>query len=220
MKKISTIFGVLLACLATFTSCEQDPDNWDSAIDYSGRYVVRLFDETGNTQYTDYDGSEIHIYNTAANKANEVWIDDYNSLIPIKSKFFLDGTPADFKSIDTSYEDLTYSEYIGSVSGAPSEAGQVKEVESVYKAVLLEGKITPKSFKTKGGNVTDGILMKMQLYYGVTTFESYELPADSWADPNTPEFAWKQVSMERYSDDDEVITIEGYRYTGFDEDEF
>lgn len=221
MKKISTIFGILLVCLATFTSCEQDPDNWDSAvIDYSGRYVVRLFDETGTTQYTDYDGSEIQIYNTAANRANEVWIDDHNALIPIKSKFFLSGTPAGFKSTDASYDGLTFSEYIGGVSGAPSKAGEVKQVESVYKAALLEGKITPQSFTTKGGNVTDGIWMKMQLYYGVTTFESYELPAESWGDPNTPEFAWRQVSMERYSDDDEVIIIEGYRYTGFNEDEF
>lgn len=221
MKKISTILGILFLCLTTFTSCEQDPDNWDSEVlDYSGRYVVRLFDETGDVQYTDYDGSEIQIYNTAANKANEVWIDDFNALIPIKSKFFLNGTPAGFKSVEASYDDLTYSEYISGVSGAPAESGLTKRVESVYKAILLDGKITPGSFTTKGGNITDGIFMKMQLYYGVTTFESYELPADSWADPNTPEFAWKQVGMERYPDDDEVVTIEGYRYTGFDEDEY
>lgn len=221
MKKISTIFGILLACLATFTSCEQEPDNWDSAVlDYSGRYVIRVFDETGETQYTDYDGTEIHIYNTAANKANEVWIDDYNAVLGVKSKFFLNGTPDSFKSIDATYDDLTYSEYISGVSGTPTKAGLTDQEISVYKAILLEGKITPNSFTTKGGNTTDGIFMKMQLYYGVTSFESYELPAESWADPNTPEFAWKQVGMERYPDYDEVVTIEGYRYTGFNEDEF
>ena len=94
MKKYSIIILSLLSL--ALSSCFEEIDNWDSAVlDYSGRYVVKLLDTDGNA-LTDFDGTEIHLYSTSANKADEMWIDDFQSLFPMKSKiFFTDpGTEA------------------------------------------------------------------------------------------------------------------------------
>ena len=220
MRKISIFLGVLFSCLF-FTSCHEEVENWDSAVlDYSGRYVVRMLDEDGELNW-DYDGTEIQLYNTAANLANEMWIDDFGYIFPLKTKISFEGTTADFHSVETGYEKLTDSEYaISSPSGSPTGEGVVKVVPNYYRAALLEGKITPKGFTTKGGNVTDAISLKLKLYVAAFTFTSVTKPEATWADPTKPEYAWELTSIEYVPEYDEVCTLEGYRYTGYAEDDF
>lgn len=222
MKKISTILGILLVCVLAFSSCHEDVENWDSAVlDYSGRYVFRILDETGENAYTDYDGSELQIYNTAANVTNELWIDDLRAAFPMKSKFVLEGSPASFKSIETDFDKLTDNQYVSGPKADPTAEGEETTVDDNYlKATILDGKITKGGYTTPAGNVTDAIRMTIRLYSGVMTYTSYTKPKDSWVNPNTPEYAWRLTGVEYVSDWDETYVIEGYRYTGFDEDQF
>ena len=224
MKKYSIIILSLLSLV--LSSCFEEIDNWDSAVlDYSGRYVVKLLDTDGNI-LTDFDGTEIHLYSTSANKADEMWIDDFQSLFPMKSKIFFTGTTSDFKSVSTNYDDLPVNLYSQDFpKNAPTAEGQTyvtKDHDDIryLKVALLEGKITKNGFTTKGGNVTDAIRLKVKLYSGSLTFTSYKKPEAEWANPTTPEYAWEFKEMEYIPEYDEEYIIEGYLYTGFDEDEF
>lgn len=69
-------------------------------------------------------------------------------------------------------------------------------------------------------NLTDAISFKIKIYSGTATFTSYILPESEWASPTTPEYAWKQESVQYDPELDETYLVEGYRYTGFDEDEY
>ena len=77
-----------------------------------------------------------------------------------------------------------------------------------------------KGYTTKVGNLTDAISFKIKIYSGTATFTSYILPESEWASPTTPEYAWKQESVQYDPELDETYLVEGYRYTGFDEDEY
>lgn len=222
MRKISIFLGVIFSCLL-FSSCHEEVENWDSAVlDYSGRYVVvRLLDEDGQT-INDYDGTEIQLYNSAANLANEMWIDDFQAIFPLKTKINFSGTIADFASLETDFNKLPDNQYAFSEpSAAPTADGQTETISGRYlRAALLEGKITPDGFTTKGGNITSAIRIKVKLYVGNITFTSYTKPETEWANPTIPEYAWKQSGMEHTSDKDKTYIIEGYLYTGYSEDDF
>lgn len=222
MKKISTTLGMLFALVLLFTSCQEDVESWNSeTLDYSGRYIVRLLSEDMSETYVDY-GTEIQIYNTAANKPNEVWIDDFEALFPLKSKFFLSGSPSSFRSTESGFDKLTDNPYaFGMPDDAPEGDGEDLVEERYYlRAELLDGKITPKSFTTKGGNITSGIQFTIKLYSGTVSFRSYTLPESQWKNPTTPEYAWKMTGIHYDSSMDETYIVEGFLYTGFDEDEY
>ena len=224
MRKISIFLGVLFSCLI-FTSCHEEVENWDSAVlDYSGRYVVKLLSEDGQA-ITDYDGTEIQLYNSSANLANEMWIDDFQTIFPLKTKINFSGTTANFASVETDFNKLTDNQYAFSApSTSPTAEGETYVIDGnssrYLRAILLEGKITPDGYTTKGGNVTDAIRLKIKLYVGSLTFTSYKTPEAGWANPNVPEFAWELTGMEHTPELDETYIIEGYRYTGYSEDDF
>lgn len=225
MKKYSIIFLSFVSLV--LTSCFKEIDNWDSAVlDYSGRYVVRLLDAEGNA-ITDYDGTEIHLYSTAANKADEMWIDDFQNLLPIKTKVFFTGTPSGFKSVETDYDKLPANLYDQNAPTVkPTAEGQTyvsideQRDPRIMKMAVLEGKITPDGYTTRGGNVTDAIRLKVKIFYGSLTFTSYKTPESTWAVPGVPEYAWEFKESKYLPDYDKELIIEGYLYTGFDEDEF
>ena len=207
MKNLIVLISAFFSCAMFLSSCHEDVDNWDSAtLDYSGRYVIKLLSEDGQEVYLDYDGTEIQIYNTAANVANEIWLDDMKALFPLKSKFFLEGTPAGFSSAQLAYEQLTDNLYSYELPGDTPEADGESVTEERYylRAAIYDGKITKGGYTTKGGNLTDAISFKIKIYSGTATFTSYILPESVQYDPEL----------------DETYLVEGYRYTGFDEDEY
>lgn len=223
MKRLIILIGIFLSYAMFLSSCHEEVDNWDSAtLDYSGRYVIKLLSEDGQDVYWDYDGTEIQIYNTAANVGNEIWMDDFGVLFPLKSKFFLKGTPDSFSSVQSAYDQLTDNLYCYELpEDMPVAEGESVTEERWYlRAAIYDGKITKSGFTTKGGNRTDAISFRIKLYSGTATFTSYTLPESEWANPTTPEYAWKQVSVQYDPELDETYLVEGYRYTGFDEDEY
>lgn len=221
MSKISAFIGIFFASALLFTSCEQEVEVWDSeTLDYSGRYVIKLMNEDMSEVIVDYDGSELMIYNTAANVANEVWLEDMAQLLPLKSKFSFSGTPDSFKSTNTEFDKLTDNILTVSLPNvAPTAEGQTKEEARDYlRAFVVDGKITPQSITTKGGNTADGLFIKVKLYSGSATFKSQKKAEKEWANPTVPEYKWSLSSVSHDATKDEVLVISGYRYTGFPED--
>ncbi|MBR8721371.1 hypothetical protein IX307_002559 [Bacteroides pyogenes] len=226
MKRFFILIGILCAAIPFFSSCQKDIEIWDSAtLDYSGRYVIKIMNEDMSKTYMEYDNSEVYIYNTSANIANEMWIDDTGQNIPLKSKFKFIGTPASFKSAEMEFDKLTNNILaIGAPSAKEAET-PVKEGESVtierdyLRAVVIEGKIIPEAVTTKGGNKADSLYLKLKFYSGTATFKSIRKPEKEWKDPNTPEFAWGECESVGYDETkDEVLIIGGHKYTGFSED--
>lgn len=223
MKKINIFIGMLFASTLFFTSCQQDVEVWDSeTLDYSGRYVVKLMSEDMQNTLIDYDGREVRIFNTSANVANEVWIDDEEAIFPLKCKFNFTGNPSSFKSTDLDFGKLTNNVYAISLpTVAPTAKDETLEDERDYlRAVIVEGNITPKSVTTKGGNIADGIYMKIKLYSGTATFKSTEKPEKEWKDPEIPEYKWEFVDVNYNAEADETYVLSGYSYTGYPEDEY
>ena len=223
MSKISTFIGIFFASALFLTSCQQDVEVWDSAtLDYSGRYVIKLMNEDMTELYHDYDGSEVMLYNTATNTANEMWLEDMVHLIPLKSKFFFTGDVTSFKSKDVDFDKLPNNLLaIGLPGSAPTADGQTLEQERDYlRASVLEGKIIPKAVTTKGGNISDSIYVKIKLYSGSAVFTSKKKPEKEWQSPTTPEYLWVLSSVKHDATKDEVLVIGGYRYTGYQEDNY
>lgn len=221
MSKISAFIGIFFASALLFTSCEQEVEVWDSeTLDYSGRYVIKLMSEDMSEVYSGYNGSELMIYNTSANVANEMWLEDMKQLIPLKSKFFFTGSPAAFQSVNTEFDKLTNNLLAISVpTAAPTVEGQTKEEERNYlRAAVMEGKIIPQVVTTKGGNTADSLFVKVKLYSGIAAFKSQKKPEKEWANPTVPEYKWILSSVSYDAAKDEVLVIGGYRYTGFPED--
>lgn len=213
-----SIFAVLL-----FISCMDEKDNWYSAtFEYSGRYVFKLISEDMTETYIDYEGQEIQIYNTVENVANKIWLEDGGDIFPIKNIFTLTGDASSFKSVSEDFAQLNYN--IFSIDELPkpnpTAAGQTVEIEEkeYIKAAVLEGKILPGAATSIGGNKTDSLYIKIKLYSGTATYESYEILESLRKDPEKPEFAWKFKSAVHDSSLDEIYVIAGHRYTGMPED--
>ena len=228
MKRITIFIGLFFATASFLTSCQQDVEVWDSeTLNYSGRYVIKLMSEDLSETYHDYDGSELDIYNTSANIANEVWIEDVSKVIPLKCKFSFTGTAASFKSANMEFDKLTNnlnaivppkaSEKVPD----PTAEGQTAEVARDYlRAVVVDGKIIPKGTKSKGGNVVDSLYMKVKFYSGKVIFNSKLKAQKDWKDPTKPEFAWILSSVTYDPTKGELMVINGRGYTGFEEDEY
>ena len=222
MKYIKLYLLVIL--VFAFSSCKEDLEIWDSeTLEYSGKFDYQLLSEDLQDVYVDY-GSQLMIYNTASNVANEVWIDDEENAFPLKSKFTFTGNSLSFKSSTEDFAALTnniYSVDNDLPTPAPTAVGQsVTEERGYVRAVILEGKILPKQATTIGGNTADSLYLKIKLLSGEVTYISYEVPLALRQDPEKEEFKWKYSTATYDSSLDEVYVISGHRYTGFDEDHY
>lgn len=92
MKK--AIYLLMLVVSMVFTSCEKDEIGGTATEALSGEWYVRLdcVDASGNVVYSgeDFFGMEdrfhLNTYNTAANKNNEIWVDDLGNFWPFQVK--------------------------------------------------------------------------------------------------------------------------------------
>ena len=113
---------------------------------------------------------------------------------------------------DDEYEDT---------NGLPEGLGEEWNAIQLYTRMSMEeGKITPDGATTIGGNKSDAVSVKLTLYHDLLVIESYETPADTWADPDEAEYAWriKEGSRKDAVGLEEHWTLTGYRYTGYPED--
>ena len=231
MKKI-VLYLSIVACV---TSCFDELDNWYSETSkYDGRFVVSsACQEFPSKGAIIEDGNEIYIYNTAANTANDVWLDDVSGKFPLKANFILTGTPdgfsgAEVKNVNSKLfiYNVDEGEYVefsaANKSSFPvaTAVGQLCDgIQEYARATLNEGKILPKGATSPGGNVVDGIQLKITLHTDNVKFISVAIPEDDWENPLVPEYGWKlQVGSTPDPSKVEHWTLAGYRYTGYPED--
>jgi len=125
---------VIVAGLAmvTFLSCSKKPD-------IDGTATQSMANEWWATIYYpggSFGPEKIATYNTAAN-SNEIWIDDGGNLYDFKVKAQADLGSLTFKA-----------------TNAENEYGS-------WKATITDGKILKDAAKSKTGNITDSIYMKV-----------------------------------------------------------
>lgn len=235
MKKTFLYIAGLLGALA-FSSCDQEIDIWDSAtFDYSGTYMYQVYAEDGTLSH-DYDNEfKLEFYNTAANVANEIYIDDHDKYFEFRQAFSLDGDFSSFVSKSTKFEDLKDNEKALILPGLKTDedkdvddADFVEKPTALNQAVVLnrnnirsaivEGKIITDGATTLGKNITDSLYVKVILYSGTVSFKSAEVPLKYRANPDKEEFEWKFDEVVNTSS--EVVIIKGHRYTGFEEDKY
>lgn len=233
MKKIVLYLSVV-ACMV---SCYEELDNWYSeTFNYDGRFVVSsACQEFPSKGAIIEDGNEIYIFNTAANVPNDIWLDDVSGKFPLKSKLTLNGTPDNFsgtakvQNVSSKYfifneDEGEYVEFSpGNSADFPeaTAAGQLCDGYQEYAEMTLdEGKIKPKGATSPGGNVVDGIELKITLHTDNVKFTSVLVPEDDWEDPAVPEYTWSVQTGSNSPDPTKVEhwTLAGYRYTGYPED--
>ena len=237
MKKL--IYISILSIMVLFTSCFEDKDNWYSETSsYDGRYVVAQSSEESDDDTVIEDGNELMIYNSAADIENEIIIDFSIAGNPVKGKFNVSGTSANFSTSGTvvknlsrtvledddyslTKEDGTSTNNHPSDLETPTVAGTEYTGIQIYARLSLEeGKVIPEGATTIGGNVSDSVYVKVTAYHDYLIIESYQLPEDEWDSPETPKFGWRVKDGSRTNADgkEEHWTLSGYRYTGLPED--
>ncbi|MFV0565282.1 MAG: lipid-binding protein [Flavobacteriaceae bacterium] len=228
--KNKIIYNFIFFSLAvfSFSACEEDLEIWDSStLDYSGTFFWELYSEDMSTKYESYDhDNQILIYNTSDNVANNVWLEDTGFVFPLKSKFYLDGTAESFKSTSDSFDALP-NNYVtvedpDEALPATKPTGLNEEVTvdaSYIRNTILEGKILKNAGTTVSGNPVDSLYVKIKLYSGTVTYESYLLAEELWEDPEVEQFEWKFKSAVYDNTLDETYIISGHRKTGFAEDD-
>lgn len=222
MKK-NILYISLFFFTLTISSCKEDVEIWDSnTLGYSGTYFWELFSEDMADVYVGYDNAvQLMIYNTSANKENEVWIEDTDGVFPLKSKFTLDGTPESFKSISMNFADLENNLLaIELPDDKPTGLSQeVTEERGYIRNVILEGKILRNAGTTTSGNPVDSLYIKIKLLSGTVKFTSKAVPVELRADPEVEQFEWKYSNATYDNTLDEIYVISGHRKTGFSEDD-
>lgn len=232
MKKI-TLYVAFLAGLLGFSSCEEDLKIWDSqTLEYAGRYNFQQYDDKDKL-ITDFSSKELRIYNTASDKKNEIWFDE-SSVLKVKCKLTLTGDAFNFSSIKE-YNSIQDNILIYNVPSSlpvptavnqtieypdPAQIGAGKVKPLCLRMSVESGKISSKTFKTKGGNLADAIELKLRLFRGTVIFKSFEKPKSTWANQSIPEYAWKYDSQKMTTGADLICTMKGHRYTGFAEDHY
>lgn len=108
MKKNKIALIALLAggLTASLSSCQEDPETWNSATNaFDGRFVMEVLNEEMKPVADEM--GQLYIYNSAQNKADEIWLNDVNHRIPLQSKFTIKGEPKAFQSAATEFAQLT-----------------------------------------------------------------------------------------------------------------
>lgn len=137
MKRIAIIPALILTVF--ITACEKDlPDPGGTAAErMANEWWVQLYQD-GQLVYPPTYHAHIATYNTADNN-NTIWVDDMHGIWDFKVK-----ANADFNN-------LTFS------------ATQAESVIPGYniKVDIMDGKMLPGAARSKTGNVTDSIYMRI-----------------------------------------------------------
>ncbi|MDE5418065.1 hypothetical protein L3049_08595 [Labilibaculum sp. DW002] len=223
---MKNIFLYLIGAFISLSlvSCDDtELEDWDSAVlDYSGTYLYQV-SELDGTLVADYDNEhKLEFYNTSADVANELWIDDHDKYFELRSKFFLDGDASNFKSKSIAFADLTNNEKaIVIPDSKPTALGEtIVELRSYIRAAVVEGKIIKDGATTLDKNIVDSLNVSMVLYSGSVTFKSEEVPVAYRANPDKEEFKWVFDTVAHDATKDEAYIIAGHRYSGFTEDDY
>jgi hypothetical protein len=133
---MKNIFLLLLFIVVTIASCKKDnydPGTTKSPNASNGWWVTYSIDGT-----PIYGPVFFSTYNTAADKADSMWIDDLENFWQFRGKVALNYSALTFSS------DLSENDYYSS------------------EAKIANGKILPKGGHSKSGVATDSIYMEIQ----------------------------------------------------------
>lgn len=223
---MKNIFLYLIgACISlSLVSCDDtELEDWDSAVlEYSGTYLYQVSDLDGNL-LVDYNNEhKLEFYNTSADVANELWIDDHDKVFELRSKFFFNGDPSSFTSKSVAFADLTNNENAIVIPDSKPTAidETVVEARDYIRAAIVEGKIIKDGATTLGKNITDSLYVSIVLYSGSVTFKSEAVPVAYRANPDKEEFQWVFDTVAHDATKDEAYIIAGHRYSGFTEDDY
>jgi hypothetical protein len=131
------LFFIAFTC-TIFYACQKKPEVGGTATQsMANEWWVQLYDPTGAAA-TDW--GHIATYNTSANNADEIWVDDQGEIWDFKVK-----AKADLKA-------MTFS------------ANKAVSVVDNYniKVTITDGKIIPNVGHSKTGVLTDSISMKIE----------------------------------------------------------
>lgn len=134
MKKI--LFSII-AAVSLLASCQKEQPGMTATVDLAGEWVVTYDVVAGGQNYGDaYGIGEVHLqtYNTQANKATEMWVDDLGNFWEYKLT-----VACDVKSLTFSTSDFVDNEYYE------------------CKVKVSNGKITLDGAKTPSGMPADAI---------------------------------------------------------------
>lgn len=217
-NKLTKIAAVAFLGMLSFSSCSEDLDIWDSkTLEYAGTYDYQVLSEDESTVEESW-GHHALIYNTAANTANTIFLEYEFNADSFKSVFNLTGDSSSFASSSSDFEDLPLQEGDDFPATIPTAVGET-ETNEYKKLYIQSGAIVANAATTTGGNTADSFNIKITCMTGDVTFTSYEIAEDAWADPAVPEFDWEITSAVHDDTLDETYVLNGYRYTGFSEDD-
>jgi len=217
-------------------ACEEDEDEVYS-IDIKYGYELMIYNSAANVAdeiiIDTYVGDIIEEYMDGDFERYDVYTDDGAH---IRGKFKISGSPAEFNGVAES-ENLylllpitTANNYFSfnaqgrlanPPTSKPTSAGlEINGIQFYTRMSLETGKITPLGKTTIGGNKSDGIFVKLILSHDLLVYESYEIPQADWGDPTKPEYKWRVQEGSRENADgwEETWVFDGYRYTGYPED--
>lgn len=135
MKRLVYIVVILLMG-STIYSCQESFEvGSTSAEKLAGEWWFAILDENGDVMYDyDYLASRMSTFNTAANSASEIWVDDFQNGWEVKAK------------VQANVDNLTF--------------GSADSVYNVYideNMIIRDGQIWEGTATSKDGNVTDSI---------------------------------------------------------------
>ena len=146
MKKLLYLCMAVLSM--TFVSCEKDEIGGTATESLAGEWYVTVdaVDEQGNTVYEDFYGLGkvlMNTYNTSANVANQMWVDDKGNFWGFKVKAASD------------VQNLTFT-----TNGAVDNTNITSSDDGDYycKVNIEGGKVLPKAGTTPHGTAADSIV--------------------------------------------------------------
>lgn len=172
MKKTILSIAMLAGILVGFTSCEDDYEAPKAkTLPMAGEWWVEIFDEEGELlgSYADI-AHALTTYNTSANTETDMWLDDTEGILPVKSRVKVN---------------------LGDLSFVPAEPVENLYDES-FNIQILEGKIIPGAATTpNGGYKVDSMYLKLSLVgndpddpfvetYILSGYKNSGWPEDRW----------------------------------------
>jgi len=247
MNDMKKIFLLIVTLSIIGVSCQEElePGETNTA-GFAGEWFYEFMLSDGSVYYELMDlfgygllGYPFLTYNSAANKANEVWFDDQDFLFPIKAKFTLAGTPEGFSS------GLAVNELVLSYSIDPDDVPEADQVDGkkvvmemndgdYYLAKIIEGKIIKDGVIVRDDPQkpkADSIYVKFAFFganFNYTVKRNIKVKYVTRVIPTTPEtdsavydtsFVYmRDANFFEVLDPSDTLSIGGYRQTGFEVD--
>ena len=138
-KLMKKIILIIIAIGFIIAACQKEYESGATkASQFAGEWYYQLRFPDGTIKYdfddtypNTSDGIAFLTFNSAANKANEVWFDDREWNFPLKAKFTLTGQPSNFSA------DMAVNEYVLANSFDPNDVNDTDMVDGKEIVVTL-----------------------------------------------------------------------------------